>query len=164
MNHLAASNFLFPGGAEVSAAPAGADLGPKRSSRPDRRLGMRATALTGLDVGDPNLQPQPYSAAISQKNDRFAALQRLAMNARRRWRRAEEALAEQRLLTREADHRVANGLQLVHCTLSLHAANASDEAAREAIRAAARSVAAAADAHRHLHASRAHGPAGEAAS
>ena len=70
-------------------------------------------------------------------------------------------MAEQRLLTREADHRVANSLQLIHCTLSLHAAAASEDAAREAIRAAARSVAAAADAHRHLHTTRADGSATE---
>jgi two-component sensor histidine kinase len=164
MNHQAASNLRFPDGAAVSAAPAVADPGPGPSSRPDRCLSVRASALTRIDSGDRDLQPQPCRAATSKKNDRFAALQRLAVNARRRCRRAEGALAEQRLLTREADHRVANGLQLVHCTLSLHAAAASDEAAREAIRAAARSVAAAAEAHRHLHASRAHGPAGEATS
>ncbi|MBL6454585.1 sensor histidine kinase [Belnapia sp. T6] len=76
---------------------------------------------------------------------------RIAADARKRLRRANVALAEQRLLAREADHRVANWLQLVHSTLLLQAAAAPDGAAKEAICAAASNVVVAAEAHRHLH-------------
>jgi two-component sensor histidine kinase len=71
-------------------------------------------------------------------------------------------LAEQRLLAREADHRVANGLQLIHCALSLQATAAPDGVAQQAIRAAARSVAAIAEGHRHLYGPAALGPTPDA--
>jgi two-component sensor histidine kinase len=71
-------------------------------------------------------------------------------------------LAEQRLLAREADHRVANGLQLIHCALLLQATAAPEGVARQAIRAAARSVAAIAEAHRHLYSPAALGPTPDA--
>ena len=156
MSHLAASISPLPDSAAANAVLAAADphLGPSHLT--GRLLGGTCCASVRADYGDHFLLPQP-SGATREKGRRLVALQRLAVNARRQRRRAEEALAEQRLLTREADHRVANGLQLVHCTLSLHAAVASEDAAREAIHAAARSVAAAAEAHRHLYAAGAHG-------
>jgi hypothetical protein len=62
----------------------------------------------------------------AQTNRRSPTLAHIAADAQRRLRRAEEALAEQRILTREADHRVANALQLVHGTLSLQATAAPE--------------------------------------
>lgn len=96
------------------------------------------------------LEPRPFE---TQERPRLARVTRIATGARRRLRLSETALAEQKLLAREADHRVANALQLVHGTLSLQAAAAPEGKAREAIRAAARSIAAAAEAHRHLYGS-----------
>ncbi len=102
--------------------------------------------------------PEAHPAETCLEDPRLAALARLAADAQLRLRRAEEALAEQRLLAREADHRIANGLQLIHCALSLQAVAAPAGVARDAIRAAARSVAATAEAHRHLYSGAALGP------
>src|SRR4051812_21407478 len=109
-----------------------------------RRARMRRP-LGGLIL----IPPKPCPIAV-HGGRRSPPLGRIAADAQQRLRHAEEALAEQRILTREADHRVANALQLIHGTLSLQAAAAPDSA-REAILAAARSVAAAAQAHRHLY-------------
>ena len=126
MSHLAASILPLPDSAGATTVLAVADphLGPSHLT--GRPLGGTRCVSVRVDCGDHLMLPQP-SGAIREKGRRLEALQRLAMNARRRSRRAEEALAEQRLLTREADHRVANGLQLVHCALSLHAAAASED-------------------------------------
>ena len=64
------------------------------------------------------------------------------------------------LLAREADHRVANGLQLIQGALSLQAAAESGTAQGPALRAAAGRVAAIAGAHRHLHSTAAATPDG----
>jgi two-component sensor histidine kinase len=120
---------------------------------------VRRTPEEGCDVlvvAPPEPRPaEPY------EDRRLATLARIAEEARLRLRHAEAALAEQRLLAREADHRVANGLQLIHCALSLQATAAPEGVAREAIRAAARSVAAIAEAHRHLYSPAALGPTPE---
>src|SRR5690349_19517488 len=144
------------------SAPAAGDLGPEAPGHADWRLAMPPRARPraapgGLTVTSP--KPRP---AKPPKDRRVAALVRIAAKARKRLRHAEEALAEQRLLAREADHRVANWLQLLHSTLSLQAAAAPDGASREAIRAAASSVTVAAEAHRHLHTSVALRPTVEA--
>lgn len=73
------------------------------------------------------------------------------LEARIRLRHANAALAEKDLLAREADHRVANGLQLLHSTLMLQAKGEADPSSRAALQAAARRVEAVAGAHRHLH-------------
>jgi two-component sensor histidine kinase len=72
-----------------------------------------------------------------------------ALDLRLRVRQLNDALLEKALLAREADHRIANSLQLVQAALSLQAAAVSDAGA--ALRAAARRVAAVAEAHRHLY-------------
>src|SRR4051812_12169040 len=117
MSHLAAPISPLPDSAAANAVLAAADphLGPSHLT--DLLLGGTCCASVRTDYGDHLLLPQT-SGAPREKGRRLEALQRLAVNARRQRRRAEEALAEQRLLTREADHRVANGLQLVHSTLS----------------------------------------------
>jgi two-component sensor histidine kinase len=73
------------------------------------------------------------------------------LEARVHLRRASEMLHEKDLLAREADHRVANGLQLLHGTLTLQAKGELQATSRTALQAAARRVAAVAEAHRHLH-------------
>jgi two-component sensor histidine kinase len=73
------------------------------------------------------------------------------LEARIRLRHANAALAEEDLLAREADHRVANGLQLLHSTLMLQARGEANASSRATLQAAARRVEAVAGAHRHLH-------------
>jgi two-component sensor histidine kinase len=73
------------------------------------------------------------------------------LEARLRVSRAEALAAEKDLLAREADHRVANGLQLIHGALSLQAAAEPNAVLREALQLAAGRVMAVAGAHRHLH-------------
>jgi two-component sensor histidine kinase len=109
--------------------------------RPDIRGALNSLVFVPLET----------RSSEAQEHRRSARVTGIAADVRQRLRLSEKALAEQQLLAREADHRVANGLQLVHSTLMLQAAATPDGAAREAIRAAARSVAAAAEAHRHLH-------------
>ena len=65
--------------------------------------------------------------------------------------RASAALAEKDLLAREADHRVANGLQLLHSALVLQTKAADDTPCRAPLQAAAQRVGAVARAHRQLH-------------
>jgi two-component sensor histidine kinase len=147
----------------LTAAVVDGSGGEEATERPPLSIGgvtMRRPPEEGrgiLAVAQP--QPRP---AEPKEDCRSAALARIAADAQLRSRRAEEALAEQRLLAREADHRVANGLQLVHCTLLLQATAAPEGVAQQVIRAAARSVAAIAEAHRHLYASVTIGPTPEA--
>ena len=69
-------------------------------------------------------------------------------------RRAEDALrkalAAQRMLAREADHRIKNSLQLVAALLRLQSGRAADPATRAALEAATARVRAVAEAHRAL--------------
>lgn len=94
------------------------------------------------------------SAEVGLDPCRMAAVAGVAadlLEARLRLRHADAALAERDLLAREADHRVANGLQLLHSTLMLQAKGEANPSSRAALQAAARRVEAVAGAHRHLH-------------
>jgi two-component sensor histidine kinase len=73
------------------------------------------------------------------------------MQARLDLRKATAAVAEKDLLAREADHRVANGLQLLQSALVLQARLTEHAAAQSALQTAARRVSAVARAHRHIH-------------
>jgi two-component sensor histidine kinase len=162
MAHPSFSIPPLPSGSASDAAPAAGDLGTLTCGQANQRLRTlrRVRKLVipgGFVVFAP--EPRPTEALIDRRS---AALARMMENARRRLRHAEAALAEQRLLAREADHRVANGLQLIHCALSLQATAAPDGVAQQAIRAAARSVAAIAEAHRHLYSPAALGPTPDA--
>jgi PAS domain S-box-containing protein len=61
-----------------------------------------------------------------------------------------QALAAQRMLAREADHRIKNSLQLVAALLRLQSGRAADPMARAALEAATARVQAVAEAHRAL--------------
>ena len=113
-------------------------------SRQGRHIGI-------LHVAAPN--PRPAVAAGPDRG-RMTALAGIAaelLEAKIGLRQAEQALAEKNLLVREADHRVANGLQLLHNALTLQARAEATAPSRLALQAAARRVKAIADAHRHLH-------------
>jgi two-component sensor histidine kinase len=93
-------------------------------------------------------------AETSFDQDRVEALAGVAadlLEARLLIRRTTEAMAEKDIMTREADHRVANGLQLLHSALLLQAKRDPNAPSNDAIQAAARRVEAVAGAHRHLH-------------
>ncbi len=80
-----------------------------------------------------------------------AALYRSAIMVDERDRRLRDALARQRLLTRELHHRVRNNLQMVLSLLSLQSSRLEDEAARGAIDRARSRVGALALVHRQLY-------------
>jgi two-component sensor histidine kinase len=109
-----------------------------------RRLGT-------LRVASPEPRPAGTTAEDGRRLAALAGIAAEMLEARLRLRLMADTLAERDLLSREADHRIANGLQLIHGALSLQAATESGEAVRAAIREAARRVAALAGAHRHLH-------------
>lgn len=121
---------------------------------PDWRL------LGVLHVASPEARPGAMAAEDERRLGVLAGIAAEMIDIRQRLRIAEEALAEKDLLAREADHRVANGLQLIQGALSLQAAAESGTAQGPALRAAAGRVAAIAGAHRHLHSTPAATPDG----
>lgn len=154
MVHLPSRLPLLPSGSAPDVAPAADGSGEERAAESHSPLICLAATLRTSERGCGVLvvaPPEPLPAVVHKADHRLATLAHIATETRLRLRHAEEALAEQRLLAREADHRVANGLQLIHCALLLKATAAPDGVAREAIRAAAQSVEAIAEAHRHLH-------------
>jgi two-component sensor histidine kinase len=104
-----------------------------------------------LWVASPKARPPAETLADQSRMEVLAGVAADMMDMRRRLHDATEALAEKELLVREADHRVANGLQLLYSALTLQASREPDAPSRAAIRAAALRVSAVAGAHRHLH-------------
>jgi two-component sensor histidine kinase len=113
-----------------------------------------------LHVASQEARPESMAAEDERRLEVLAGIAAEVIDIRQRLRIAEEALAEKDLLAREADHRVANGLQLIQGALSLQAAAESGTAQGPALRAAAGRVAAIAGAHRHLHSTAAATPDG----
>jgi two-component sensor histidine kinase len=114
------------------------------SSREGKHLGALHLASPGTRT----------PAKVGSDPGRVTALAGVAadlLEARIRLRHANAALAEKELLAREADHRVANGLQLLHSALMLQAKEEANPSSCAALQAAARRVEAVAGAHRHLH-------------
>ncbi|MBL6082391.1 hypothetical protein JMJ56_30960 [Belnapia sp. T18] len=113
-------------------------------------------ALAGHQIGTMHIAALSswHVAEISLDQGRVEALAGVAgdlLEARLCIRRTTEAMAEKDIMTREADHRVANGLQLLHSALLLQAKRDPNAFSHDAIQAAARRVEAVAGAHRHLH-------------
>jgi two-component sensor histidine kinase len=115
-----------------------------------------SSSSPGVAVGTLHLAFATTRSSIESDLDqqRVKALADVAtglVEAQRDRRQAKKMIAEKELLTREADHRVANGLQLLHSALMLQAKLEDHTAARAALQTAARRVGAVARAHRHLH-------------
>ena len=108
-------------------------------------------SLGTLHVALPDPRPEHAAADDRRRMAALAGVVAEVLDAQTRLRMATEALAEKDLLAREADHRVANGLQLIHGALSLQASAEPSVASSAALRVAADRVAAVAGAHRHLH-------------
>ncbi|RAI54635.1 histidine kinase dimerization/phosphoacceptor domain -containing protein [Roseicella frigidaeris] len=113
-------------------------------------------ALSGHQIGTLHIAAFDswHLAEASLDQDRVEALAGVAaelLEARLCIRRTTEAMAEKDIMKREADHRVANGLQLLHSALLLQAKRDPDAPSYDVIQAAARRVEAVAGAHRHLH-------------
>jgi two-component sensor histidine kinase len=144
-----------------SAPPAFSSSAPDSLFRTERWGGHTAVPLSsheGNHLGTLHLaSPGTRAPAeISSDPSRMAALAGVAadlLEARIRLRHASAALTERDLLAREADHRVANGLQLLHSAIILQAKEEAEPSSRDALQAAARRVEAVARAHRHLHTS-----------
>ncbi|RYI34360.1 MAG: sensor histidine kinase [Acetobacteraceae bacterium] len=115
-----------------------------------------SSSSPGLPIGTLHLAFATTRSSIESDHDqqRVMALADIATGlaeARRDRRQAKEMIAEKELLTREADHRVANGLQLLHSALMLQAKLENHTPARAALQTAARRVSAVARAHRQLY-------------
>jgi two-component sensor histidine kinase len=135
------------------------------SSAPDslfwsKRRGLHASVslfsreecyLGTLHFASPGTRTPPEVSSDSGRMEVLAGVAADLLEARIRLRHANAALAEEDLLAREADHRVANGLQLLHSTLMLQARGEANASSRATLQAAARRVEAVAGAHRHLH-------------
>ena len=137
-----------------------AKVSEKAAQVPPRGTKLRATAplyaLAGHQIGTLYIAGVKswHVAEICLEQDRMEALAGVAadlLEARLCVRRTADAMAEKDLMTREADHRVANGLQLLHSALLLQAKRDPNAPSNDAIQAAARRVEAVAGAHRHLH-------------
>ena len=144
----------------VPSAPADAlsTDGPQGALRPhfchDAAVPLHARdggRIGTLLVASPRPRPGWMAGEHRGRLEALAGVAADALEARLRLRLAAEALAEKDLFAREADHRVANGLQLVHGALSLQAAAEPCPASRAALQGAAHRIAAVAGAHRHLH-------------
>lgn len=117
------------------------------------------TKLVGLlHIALQAARPLGSAPEDRRRLETLAGIAAEVVDLRQRLYLAEEALAEKDLLAREADHRVANGLQMIHGTLSLQAAAETGTAQGAALRAAAARIAAVASAHRHLHSTAAEAP------
>ena len=126
--------------------------GPRLLFRASAPLYAADSRFVGLlHVASQAARPTGSASEDRRRLKVLAGIAAEVVDARQRLRVAEEALAEIDLLAREADHRVANGLQLIHSALSLQAAAETGTAQEATLRAAAGRVAAVAGAHRHLH-------------
>ncbi|MDN3564164.1 sensor histidine kinase [Paeniroseomonas aquatica] len=134
---------------DTSALPPGPD-GDATSTR------LWSFTSPGITIGTLHLAFATTRPSITSDQDqqRVKALADVAtslVEAQRDRRQAKKMIAEKELLAREADHRVANGLQLLHSALMLQGKLEDHTATRAALQTAARRVGAVARAHRHLH-------------